>query len=160
MSNLWNSTKWKTKYKDAKHKRGIKIDYEKDTHPEVKRACREYIAWIRVQFFFPKRVRIYVKNANRVKSTDGDRVCGYFFRPYDQNDEPYIVLATGDYPEMLKKHGKDNALATILWSLTHELTHYFQWINDVELTLKGMERQASNHANKLLSCYANTRDHP
>ena len=42
----------------------------------------------------------------------------------------------------------------------HELTHYFQWINALELTPIGMERQATKYARYVLDDYAETREHP
>ena len=56
--------------------------------------------------------------------------------------------------------GKDNALASILLSLAHELTHYYQWINNIQLTPTGRERQATKYANYIIDEYASTREHP
>lgn len=103
---------------------------------------------------------MYIKSSARVKSMYGDMVCGTFFRPADRNVEPYIRIATGDYPILAEKRGHDNALASYIWTIAHELTHYFQWLNDLPLTLIGEERQATNYANRILDEYANTRDHP
>ena len=83
-----------------------------------------------------------------------------FFFPFDTNDEPYARVATGDYFELLEKRGKDNALASILSSIAHELTHYFQWINGINLTEMGAERQATAYARFILDEYAETRKHP
>lgn len=69
-------------------------------------------------------------------------------------------MSTGDYPELLEKRGKDNALASILITMFHELSHYYQWLNDLNLTLIGEERQATIYEKKRISDYAETRDHP
>ena len=61
---------------------------------------------------------------------------------------------------MKEKNGQDNALAAILGSIIHELTHYFQWVNDLQLTEIGIERQAKNYVKIILSEYAETREHP
>ncbi len=90
----------------------------------------------------------------------GDMVCGTFFRPADRNREPYIRVAAGDYEELLEECGKDNALAGILNTVLHELTHYFQWLNDLDLTLIGEERQATNYARNIMYDYRDTREHP
>ncbi|MNW01524.1 hypothetical protein D3C71_1971690 [compost metagenome] len=52
--------------------------------------------------------------------------------------------------------GKDNALAAILNSIAHEITQYFQWINDKEYN----EKQAIMKANRVIYKYSQTRDHP
>ncbi|MCL2670548.1 MAG: hypothetical protein FWF10_00740 [Clostridiales bacterium] len=51
-------------------------------------------------------------------------------------------------------------MASYLFSLAHELTHYFQWINGIQLTEIGEERQATCYANWILDEYAETREHP
>lgn len=158
--NIWDYSKWKSFYLEGYHRSGMRMIYEKGVDPEVKCACNEFVNWLRRKYHFPKRVRIYIKRNRRIKSKDGDMVCGTFFRPADRNVEPYIRIATGDFLELLDARGRDNALATILWSIAHELTHYFQWLNDLNLTFIGEERQASIYAKELLNEYAETREHP
>lgn len=158
--NIWTIDKWKKYYGEHPHRSGLRVRYEKSVDPEVKRAIKECIWWLRSEYVFPKRVRLYVKSARRIKAKNGEMVCGTFFRPADRNEEPYIRIATGDYIELLEKRGKDNALAAILYTLIHELTHYFQWLNDLDLTLIGEERQATNYSESIMSDYAETRDHP
>lgn len=158
--NIWRTNKWQDYYKTRFCRSGLRIDYEKSVDPEVKRAIKEFVSWLRTEYIFPKRVRMYVKSARRIKAKDGDLVCGTFFRPNHKDVEPYIRIATGDYIELLETRGKDNALSSIIWTIPHELTHYFQWLNDIELSLIGEERQAINYANKILDEYAETREHP
>lgn len=66
--------------------------------------------------------------------------------------EPYIKVATGSYAELCRSDGKDDALAAILYTLTH----YFQWLNQLELTPAGAERQANRCAGEIVAWY-NTR---
>ena len=153
-------SKWKEYYNDHPHRSGLHLRFEKGVDPEVKRSIQECVAWMRHKYVFPKRIRLYIKSARRIKAKNGEWVCGTFFRPADRNVEPHIRLATGDYLELLIELGKDDALASILHALFHELTHYFQWLNDLDLTLIGEERQATVYANKLLREYAQTREHP
>lgn len=158
--NIWVINKWRKFYGETCERSGLRVIYDADVDPNVKRACKEFFVWLRAQYAFPKRVRIYVKSSIRIKSIHGDMVCGTFFRPYDRNIEPHIRIATGDYQKLVEDEGVDNALAEILWTIAHELTHYFQWLNDLPLTLIGEERQATNYANRILQEYATTRDHP
>ena len=158
--DIWNNKKWEKYYNRNIHRVGLRVRYEKTVSLEVKRAVNEFISWLRKKYIFPKRVNIYVNGKRRIKSMYGDFVCGTFFRPIDRDVEPYIRIATGDYAELLETEGKDNALASFLWTVAHELTHYFQWLNDLNLTFIGEERQASVYANKILEEYSQTRDHP
>lgn len=70
----------------------------------------------------------------------------FFSAPYNHSQEPYIKIAVGDYEARVKKWGKEKAIANILLDIPHELTHYFQWINDIQLTDVGRERQANRYA--------------
>ena len=85
---------------------------------------------------------------------------GTFFEPLQHTIEPYIRIATGDYEELKEEIGRDQALASILTVIAHELTHYFQWINGIQKTERDSECQARRCAKKLLKKYAETREHP
>lgn len=158
--DIWTTTKWQEYYLGCEHRSGLRVDYEKSVDPEVKRACKEFVFWLRNNYSFPMRVRIYVKGKKHVRAQDGSMVYGTCFLPYNRGEEPYIRIATGYYEKQVEKLGVDNALASILWNISHELSHYFQWLNNMELTPVGEERQATNYANRVIDKYAETRDHP
>ena len=65
---------------------------------------------------------------------------------------------------MLAAWGQDSALASILRSLTHELTHYFQWVRDpvgYQIADESrLERQADRCARETLYDYADVYAHP
>lgn len=103
----------------------------------------------------------YIKNKKKIRAMDGDLVYGTFWSMEDDYTvEPYIRVAAGDYLDLCDRWGKDSALTAILLTIGHELTHYFQWINALELTPIGMERQATKYARYVLDDYAETREHP
>lgn len=160
--HVWTLDTWMKYYENGKYKTrsGLRLRIDKEVDLEVKRACKEFCKWLRTEYYFPIRVSIYLKSANLIKALDGDMVVSTFFEPASRCDEPYIRLATGDYLEMLSNNCKDNALAAIIGSIAHELTHYFQWINDVKLTEIGYERQARAYVQFILDEYAETREHP
>lgn len=145
---------------DTPRRNGIRFRYGKTVHPEVKRAFTQFALWLRTRYSFPIRVVVYVKGEKIIRAKDGENVVGTFFEPFSFMDEPYIRIATGDYNEMASTLGKDDALASILLSLAHELTHYFQWINNIQLTPTGRERQATRYANYVIDEYALTHEHP
>ena len=92
---------------------------------------------------------------NRRKAKDGELVAGTFWRPdgFDQDNAPYVRIATGDYRELIMGRGKKEAMWSILGTLAHELTHYFQYINQLDLTPIGEERQATVYSDYILSDY-------
>lgn len=159
--HIWTINNWEKNLKDITNRRtGIRFRYDKSVNPEVKRACSQFAVWLRSEYHFPLRVVVYVKGTKTIKTKDGEKVVGSFFEPFSYTDEPYIRIATGDYGELISELGKDNALATILMCLTHELTHYYQWINGIHLTTIGQERQATRYSNYIVDEYASTCEHP
>lgn len=143
---------------------GIWLRFDPGVDPEVRRALMQFVRWLQTQYAFPVRVPVYVRAAERLLCRDGDLACGTFLGPSDPEQEPYIRLAVGDYPQMLAAWGQDSALASILRSLAHELTHYFQWVRDPvgyqTADESRLERQADRCARETLHDYADVYAHP
>lgn len=158
--HIWTIDKWKKHYYDGNVRRGMRLKFDNGIDGEVRRSCKDFCQWLRTRYYFPIRVPIYIKNSSKIRTFDNDLAYGTFFEPKDHYMEPYIRVAAGDYEELLKHYGKDNALAAILLTIAHELTHYFQWINDINLTEIGMERQATSYAQYILEEYKGIREHP
>lgn len=158
--DLWLMNKWIKRYDTSCIRYGMRLRCDRDIDPEVRRACKEFFKWLRLKYEFPVRVPIYLKNSAMIRAMDGEMVSATFFGPYDKYQEPYIRVAVGDYQELLKKKQKDDILASYICSIAHESTHYYQWLNGVELTPIGEERQASRYASLILKKYAETRKHP
>lgn len=159
--HIWTINKWEKNLKDINGRRtGLRLIIDKNVDNDISTACKSFTKWLRREYSFPLRVPVYIKGTRYVKTMDGDLVVGSFFEPDDFSVEPYIRLATGDYAELLDSEGKDNAIASILLSLAHELTHYFQWINGLELTPIGRERQATLYSHYIIDEYSETCEHP
>ena len=174
MRRLLECKDW-SKYIDWECRSGIRLRFEKGVDPEVKRACTEFVWWLREEYEFPIRVPIYFKASKQVKARITGELCSAtFFGPIDLHEEPYIRVAVGDYEDLLKEwfngdvqKTKDNALAAMLHSIAHELSHYFQWIKrheewDGEGTYDEVrdERQAVYYAREIVRDYADVVDHP
>ena len=142
----------------------IWLRFDPGVDPEVRRALMQFVRWLQTQYAFPVRVPVYMWAAERLLCRDGDLACGTFLGPSDPEQEPYIRLAVGDYPQMLAAWGQDSALASILRSLAHELTHYFQWVRDpvgYQIADESrLERQADRCARETLYDYADVYAHP
>lgn len=156
--HIWTIENWKKYYVDKSVRTGLRFD--NDVDPEVHRACKNFVKWLRKEYYFPFRVVVYVKSSVRIRASDGELVCGIFVPMENRLDEPYINILTGDYIDIKKKWGRDNSLASILAVIAHELTHYFQWINDLKLTPRGEERQATMYSKYIIDEYHDTREHP
>lgn len=159
--HIWTLENWKYNFTNIQSRRsGLRFRFTPDVNTEVRGACLKFGKWLRKEYFFSIRVPVYVKGKKYIKAMDGEMVYGTFFQPYNKTYEPYIRVATGSYTDNSITLGRDDALALILETIAHELTHYFQWINDIGLTEIGYERQASSYADYILDEYANVVDHP
>ncbi len=160
--NIWKSKNWQNYIETKKYnlRTGLRLNFQKGVDCEVRRACIEFANWLRSQYYFPIRVPVYFKSSRYLKTQLGELVSAKFFEPYDKMVEPYISIATGDIKDIELKYGKDEAIAAVLCSLIHELTHYYQWINNVILSDKQAERQAVFYKRKIIQEYAMTREHP
>ncbi len=158
--DIWISEEWKKNpvICNAERRTGLRLKFDKETHPEVKASFKKISKWIRERFCFPIRVPVYVKAAKTVIARDGEHCVGVFFEPDDYKWEPYIRIATGDYEELLKKSGELQAKIAILLPMLHELTHYYQWLNSEQLTSLGKERQATRYAEDIMEEYLDDLD--
>lgn len=125
-------------------------------HPEVRAALIRYACWLRKNYEFPIRVPVYLSGRDKIITIHGDPAAASFFAPWDRNVEPYIRIATGEYPVVAMARGRDNALAEYIHSLSHEIIHYFQWVKTGEIS----ERGVSVRADTMLARYSCTVDRP
>ena len=158
--NIWVTDKYKDLKDYSNVRKGIRLRFCKGINLDLKEAILSYVHWLKKNYEFPIRIPIYFKHSYFIRARDGDMVSAIFFEPSNYYDEPYISIAIGDYDDLVERVGRDNAIATVLRTVTHELTHYFQWINNVELTEVGYERQAVRYADIIIDAYARTREHP
>ncbi len=163
MYHIWTIEDWQKNIDldRINHKTGLRLRIDKSVDDEVRKACKEFARYLREEYFFPIRVVVYIKDTPKIVAMDGEKVYGTFWSiDDDYTVYPYIRIAAGDYKELCSKRGKDNALTAILLTIAHELTHYFQWINGIQLTPMGEERQAAKYAGYILDEYAETRERP
>ena len=159
--HIWTIEDWKKNLPERNNRRtGLRLKIDASVDSEVRLACKEFCKWLRTEYYFPLRVPIYIKSSRYIKTIDGDYAVGSFFEPNEYNVEPYIRIATGDYQDLFQEIGRDDALASILATIAHELTHYYQWINGITLTEIGHERQALRYSKYILQEYSETREHP
>lgn len=160
--DIWRSNKWEAWIDPSVslNRSGLRFRIDAGVHPEVRRSCLEFGKWLRKEYRFPVRVPVYVRNVERLKCRDGDWAYGTFFWTNSFSQEPYIRIAAGDYLKLLQDWGRECALTAILKTITHEITHYYQWLNRVSLTDVSREKQASAYSRRILNLYATTHDEP
>lgn len=124
--------------------------------PEVRRAVLRFCNWLRQNFDFPMRVPVYLSPSPSIKGRNGVVCSALFFAPDDRTVEPYIRVATGDYLDLKRATGRDNALASILTSVAHEFVHYQQWCATGGVSERGVAKKAG----KIVRDYSRTVAHP
>lgn len=154
--HIWTLEGWKKYYHDGNVRHGMRLYFDKDIDSRVKESSKAFCKWMRTRYYFPIRVSVYIKNMKRIKTFDNKWAFGTFFEPGNRYQEPYIRIAAGDYLALQEERGREEALAEILLVIAHELTHYFQWINDISLTDVGMERQATSYSKRLVFEYTDS----
>jgi hypothetical protein len=125
-------------------------------HPEVRRAFIRFAKWLRQEYDFPIRVPVYLFPSEQIITMHGERVSASFFAPYNRTMEPFIRVATGDYVQIKKEVGRDDALAACLNSFAHEFVHYQQWVASGNISERGVIRRAQS----IVDRYAMTTGHP
>ncbi|REJ69996.1 MAG: hypothetical protein DWQ31_01900 [Planctomycetota bacterium] len=123
---------------------------------EVRQAFIRYAKWLRARHDFPVRLPVYLSGSRRIVTVDGESATASIFLPFDTRNNPYIRIPTGDYQNLVVQHGRDNALASMLCSLSHELVHYWQWLETGSTTERGVAVRAAN----MVRSYALDVDHP
>lgn len=123
---------------------------------EVRAALIRYARWLRRHQEFPVRVPVYLSPAAQLTTIHGERVSASFFAPFTRDCEPYIRIATGDYPSLVRQRGRDDCLAAYITSLSHEVIHYQQWVR----TGRTWERGVGRKAIAMLRAYAATVPRP
>lgn len=154
--NPWSAKNYRKIYDNSDIRTGIALRFEKGVHGDIKLLFTDFAKWLRKNYHFPIRVTVYVKESETITLMNGNIAWGSF-RYFDTFDEPYIRIPTGDYLDQAEIEGKENAAYTILSSFVHELTHYFQWINQFEQSDKSSERQANYYRNIIIDLYLNEK---
>lgn len=122
----------------------------------MRAALVRFARWLRREVEFPLRVPVYLLPGELVVTMHGKKCSASFFAPWDRTVEPFVRIATGDYPRVKARIGRDDALAGYLRSLAHEIVHYQQWISTGEVGERGVARKASSMVDR----YAKTVARP
>ena len=152
---LWDRTDWYhiLDYENSRYRYGLRLRFDKGISTSLRNECLRFAAWLRQEYEFPIRIPIYFKNKKCLKCVDGNSAYGTWFLPDTYRKEPYIRIAVGDYDDLCCKWGEKDAILSVLRTIAHELTHYYQWINGVRLTEKDEERQATRVSKLIIEYY-------
>ena len=137
--NLWQ--KFEKKRSSTMENRGITFHYEAGIDTELKKKYVRFGRWLRKNYYFPVHINVYILNCERVKLLNGTMVYGSF--RWFPKHSPYIRIPSAIEAGLLEENTREEIYESILSSLVHELTHYYQWVLDLKQSKAVSERQAN-----------------
>ena len=91
--HIWTIENWIKNLAPTQERRtGLRLRFDPGVDPEVRTAVKTFCAWLRTEYYFPLRVPVYVKSTRRVRTMDGDLVCGSFFEPLNEPRSTFITV--------------------------------------------------------------------
>lgn len=63
----------------------------------------------------------------------GEKVLASFFALYVKTDISYMKISTDDFFSLARTKDKSSTIYSILNSMSHEIQHYYKWVDDDEL---------------------------
>lgn len=127
----------------------IKLYLQPSVKPLLAQKILAFLEWFEQEYEMPEKLNMTITGARHIINIEGQKVLGTCYCPNDRSKSMSIKIATGDFFEMLKKEGKENAIYRIFHSILHELQHYYQFANDWALD----EDEADEVATELLYRY-------
>ena len=132
-------------YSDSAPKSNLSLHFASAIDCDTKKNICRFVRYLRKAFFFPIRCNVYFCNQEKFHSSKG----GYCYGIFYSNEESGGHI----YPQIYIPTNMD--LFSVYHSLSHELTHYFQWyfLYDNEKSDRSLEVQASKYADRVLEDY-------
>lgn len=151
----WINNEDKNYYKDSAKASGIRYkfysygnDFDESTVDNIKK----FINFLRKNYYFPIRLNILFCDTQVFRHHIDNHV--YYGAFYSMDDEKRKI-----YPRIsiASKVTKNNSLEDILFTLTHEITHYYQWffLEEDKRTSRSLEIEANKWSNYILDLYFN-----
>ena len=109
--------------------------------PESREPIKKFTKWLRKNYDFPVELSVNLLPGESFSTKDGDQVVGSF-RWFDDNQKPYIRLATGDYLDLCDKLGKEKATYSILETYARQFIRYQNWCKTGKCTDNGVKAKS------------------
>lgn len=137
--NLWQ--RFEIKRGLTMENRGISFHYEAGIDAELKKEYERFGRWLRKNYCFPVHIHVYILNCERVKLRNGNMAYGSF--RWFPKRPPYIRIPSAIEADLMEEYTPEEIYDSMLSSLVHELTHYYQWVSAFEQSDAVSERQAN-----------------
>ena len=147
---FWIEKQFKNEYINSAEKNGIRCVFSTGFDELTKNEIGKFIKFIRANYYFPIRLKItFFNEAHFVSKVDAHKYYGVF---YDGDDSKKT------YPKIhiAGKTTERNPIEDILFTIAHEITHYYQWyfLEDDKRTDRSLEMEANKWAKYILYNYS------
>lgn len=151
----WITKEYKEWYKDSAKASGIRYkfyDNENQFDKNTTQSIKEFISFLRKNYYFPIRLNVLFCNTSYFNHYIDNHI--YYGAFYDMEDEKKKVYPRISIAAKVDKH---NNLKDILYTLAHEITHYYQWyfLEEDKRTSRSLEIEANKWAKYILNFYSN-----
>lgn len=154
--NLWKQ--FSLPQKKSLTSQGVALHFEKGIDPEFRKLCISFVKWLRKNYCFPVHLNIYVKDCEKIRLLNGKMAYGGF--RYFDTKPPYIRIPAKIDPQEYEGDEDFEIYYSILGSLVHELTHYYQWVAGLEQSDAVSERQANYFRFRIIEQFCEDCDLP
>lgn len=154
--NLWQ--RYKLNRKGIEKSQRISLHFEKGIEPAFRTLCIQFANWLRNNYCFPVHINIYIKDCEKIRLVGGQLAYGGF--RYFENRSAYIRIPARIEPDVREEYEDMDIYYSILSSLVHELTHYYQWVAELEQTESVSERQANYFRFRIIEQFCEECDLP
>ena len=150
--DIWTINKYSSFYESINSDCGLRCRYQVGINYDLKMIITTFITWIRERFVFPIRVNVYFKATPYIIAQDGEKVNGTFWGPSDYTIKPFIKVSCGNENNTDSK-SKLYSVLSVLETLAHEITHYYQWVNRLIKSERQIEYQAVWYSHRIVEEY-------
>ena len=150
---FWIDRKYKNKYMDSAKASGIRYkfyDYGNVFDATAMEDIKKFIVFLRKNYYFPIRLNILFCNTTAFKHhIDKHKYYGAFYSMDDEKRKVYPRIS------IAANVSGSNCLQDVLFSLAHEITHYYQWylLEEDQRSDRSLEIEANKWAKYILNLY-------
>lgn len=147
---FWIERKHKNEYLNSAKYNGIRYKFIDDFDDQDKNEITNFILFIRKKYYFPIRLNIAFCNTPFFKHHIDNHA--YYAAFYSMDDEKRTI-----YPRIsvAAKITKNNSIKDVLFAISHEITHYYQWyfLEEDKRTNRSLEIEANKWSRYILEQY-------
>ncbi len=150
--DLWIGRQQRDQCRVCAKASGLRVRYADGLDEDLKTNMEDLIKYLRRRYVFPIRCNVILTNHPKYRSeNDGHVYYGVFY------DNEGVYPKKKLYPEIYVagQIGRHLPIEQIMFTLLHELTHYFQWFFGEEQNRsdRSLEMEATRWANRILEEY-------